>query len=510
MENTSQPILTSTEISGVEAACVRRGVTDLMQRAGLAAARAAQSMLGDTAKSVLVLAGPGNNGGDAFEVACHLKQWFYRVTVFFSGDANKLPPDARAAHAKWMAHSGATVSVMPPGSFDLVVDGLFGIGLKRAPKGIYAGVIEAANQMSARLGKPILALDVPSGLDADTGTIPAPSAASGVRVPATAIRATRTVTFIALKPGLLTLAGPEHCGEIELAGLDLDGTLLGKASGRTIGCDLFAGRLTARRKNAHKGDMGAVGIVGGANGMTGAALLAGRAALKLGAGRVYCGLLADSAPVFDPCQLELMLRPAAGIIDPELVNALVLGPGLGQSPGARALVERALSSPMPLVLDADALNLIAAKPALATALSKRDAFSILTPHPGEASRLLGISIAEIQADRIAAAEELALHFCCPALLKGAGSVVAPDVSHWFINTTGNPGMASAGMGDVLAGLIGTLLAQGWDARDALLAGVHLHASAADACVARGIGPAGLTASEVTDAARTLFNQWCGT
>jgi hydroxyethylthiazole kinase-like uncharacterized protein yjeF len=256
--------------------------------------------------------------------------------------------------------------------------------------------------------------------------------------------------------------------------------------------------------------MGSVGIVGGANGMTGAALLAGRAALKLGAGRVYCGLLADPAPAFDPCQLELMLGPAAGIIDPELVNALVLGPGLGQSPGARALVERALASPIPLVIDADALNLIAAKPALATALSKRDAFSVLTPHPGEASRLLGISIAEIQADRIAAAEELALRFCCPALLKGAGSVVAPDGSHWFINATGNPGMASAGMGDVLAGLVGTLLAQGWDARDALLAGVHLHASAADACVARGIGPAGLTASEVIDAARTLFNQWCGT
>jgi hydroxyethylthiazole kinase-like uncharacterized protein yjeF len=508
MKNSSQPILTTAEIRAVEAACARRGATDLMQRAGLAAANAARSMLGDTAKSVLVLAGPGNNGGDAFEAACHLKQWFFRVTVFFSGDATKLPPDARAAHAKWMKHSGATVSVMPPGSFDLIVDGLFGIGLKRAPKGIYAGVIEAANQMRARFGTTILALDVPSGLDADTGAIPA--AASGVRAPATAIRATRTLTFIALKPGLLTLSGTEHCGEIELAGLDIDAALPGKAAGRTIGTDLFASHLTARRNNAHKGDMGSVGIVGGASGMAGAALLAGRAALKLGAGRVYCGLLMDPAPAFDPCQIELMLRPAAAVIDPDLVNALVLGPGLGQAAAARTLVERALAAPIPLVLDADALNLIAAKPALAAALAKRDAFSVLTPHPGEAARLLGLSVAEIQADRIAAAEELALRFGCPALLKGAGSVVATDGSHWFINATGNPGMASAGMGDVLAGLLGTLLAQGWDAKDALLAGVHLHASAADACVAGGIGPAGLTASEVTDAARTLFNEWCGT
>ena len=516
----SRPILLSKEIRAVESRCAKSGVGDLMQRAGLAAANSARSMLGDTAKSVLVLAGPGNNGGDAFEAACHLKKWFFRVTVFFAGNPAKLPPDAKAAYAKWMAHSGATISVLPSANaatatssakFDLIVDGLFGIGLKRAPEGIYAGVIETAN----RLGVPILALDVPSGIDADTGLIPAfgkvGDVHSGTRASAIAIRATRTVTFIALKPGLLMLDGAGQCGEIELASLDIDAALLGKASGHTVGTDLFAQRLQPRRRDVHKGDMGSVGIIGGAAGMTGAALLAARAALKLGAGRVYCGLLSDPAPAFDPSQLELMLRPAGDLFEPGLIDAMVVGPGMGQSgksTGQRALLARALASAIPLVLDADALNLIAQDPKLAAAVATRDQPTLITPHPGEAARLLGISIAEVQADRMAATAELALRFHCPALLKGAGSVVALDAKRWFINTTGNAGMASAGMGDVLAGMLGTLLAQQWPAEQALLAGVHLHACAADDCVSRGVGPAGLTATEVAESARAVFNGWC--
>jgi hydroxyethylthiazole kinase-like uncharacterized protein yjeF len=406
MHQISHPIFSTTQIRAIEARCVQRGVTDLMQRAGLAAANSARAMLGGGAKSVLVLAGPGNNGGDAFEAACHLKDWSYRVTVFFHGDPAKLPPDARAAYAKWMARSGATVSVQPElksGQFDLVIDGLFGIGLKRAPKGMFAGVIEAVNLANAQRGVPVLALDLPSGIDADTGMIPPPAASSGVRAPATAIRATRTVTFIGLKSGLLTHDGAEHCGEIELADLDIDPAWLVRTSGHTVARNLFAEHLHPRGKNVHKGNMGSVGIIGGANGMAGAALLAGRAALKLGAGRVYCGLMADPPPAFDPLQLELMLRPAGGIIDPELVGALVIGPGLGQSAEARTLVERSLASSLPLVLDADALNLIAGKASLGEALAKRAAPSLITPHPGEAARLLGLSVAEIQADRIAAA-----------------------------------------------------------------------------------------------------------
>lgn len=497
-----------------------------MQRAGLAAAECARRMLGDSAKSVLVMAGPGNNGGDAFEAACHLKDWFFRVTVFFNGDAAKLPPDAKRAHAKWVARNGHTIAFPPDPylKFDLVVDGLFGIGLTRAPVGVYADAIEYANL----LGAPILALDVPSGINADTGAF----YGKGDRA---AICAARTITFMALKPGLLMLDGVDCSGEIELADLgvsaNIDAVAAGRGAdqgaGRSVGTDLFSKYLHPRSRNAHKGDMGSVAIIGGASGMTGAALLAGRAALKLGAGRVYCGLVGDGGeagsapnPAFDPDQLELMLRPAGSLFEPGFVDSMVVGPGMGHSVEAEDLLWRALAAPAPLVLDADALNLIGHDPALAKAVAGRSAPTLITPHPGEAARLLGRTIAEVQADRIASALELAKRFNCTALLKGAGSVIALGEAktaasaagsakggRWFINTSGNPGMASAGMGDVLSGMLGTLLGQGWDAEAAMLGAVHLHGCAADACVAEGRGPAGLTASEVTEAARGLFNKW---
>jgi ADP-dependent NAD(P)H-hydrate dehydratase / NAD(P)H-hydrate epimerase len=493
----SLPILTNRELRDVESRCAQQGITDLMQRAGLAAAETARRVLNDTAKSVLVLAGPGNNGGDAFEVACHLKDWFFRVTVFYAGDPARLPPDAKRAHAKWLERGGAVVPTLTDAArekFGLIVDGLFGIGLKRAPDGIYADAIEAANHF----GTPILSLDVPSGIDADTGA-----------KPGAAIRAARTITFIGLKPGLLTLAGTDYSGEIELAGLDIAKEILGETAGHTVGTELFSPYLKPRRNDAHKGDMGSVAIIGGAAGMTGAVLLAGRAALKLGAGRVYCGFADEKTAItVDPCQLELMLRPAGGLFAPGFADSMVVGPGLGHASKAHRLLLSALSLTIPLVLDADALNLIATEPKLARKLASREHPALITPHPGEAARLLGTTIAEVQADRIASAIQLARRFKCVALLKGAGSVIATTDGRWFINTTGNPGMASAGMGDVLSGLLGTLLAQGWAAESAMLAGVHLHACAADACVAAGLGPAGLTASEVTDSARTVFNRWC--
>jgi hydroxyethylthiazole kinase-like uncharacterized protein yjeF len=498
----SQPILLESELRAVEARCVDSGIKDLMQRAGAHAAEVARSMLSETAKSVLVLAGPGNNGGDAFEVACHLKDGFYRVTVFFAGDAAKLPPDAKQAHAKWTSRGGVTVAALPAhphGVFDLIVDGLFGIGLSKAPAGIYADVIEAAN----RMGAPILALDIASGVNSDTGAI----YGTGERA---AIHATRTVSFIALKPGLLTLDGPDCCGEVSLADLGVSEEMLGTASGRTVGTDLFAKYLHPRLRKAHKGDMGSVAIIGGAPGMTGAALLAGRAALKLGAGKVYCGMVREgraSVPGFDPVQPELMLRPADTLIDSVLIDAMVIGPGMGGSTAARVLLEAAIAAPLPLVLDADALNLIGAKPDIAKTVAARRQSAVITPHPGEASRLLGMPIAKVQADRIATALALAKRYQCAVVLKGAGSVVALKDGHWFINTSGNPGMATAGMGDVLSGMLGSLLAQGWDAEAALLAAVHLHGCAADACVAAGKGPAGLTASEVADAGRAVFNKW---
>jgi ADP-dependent NAD(P)H-hydrate dehydratase / NAD(P)H-hydrate epimerase len=272
----------------------------LMERAGLAAAEQVREMLGDRGKSVLIVAGPGNNGGDAFEVATHLKRWFYGVQIVFLGKAAKLSADATRALMRWRAAGGRELSGLPSPAhitrdFDLVVDGLFGIGLARSLSGAYGEAVDAINQS----GVPVLALDVPSGLNADTGTILG-----------RAIRATRTVTFIALKPGLLTLDGPDYCGEVMVEPLALDVPALLPPQGRLLGVEALRDVLAPRPKNFHKGNAGDVAILGGASGMVGAALLAGRAALATGAGRVHVGLLDDEGPRVDFERLELMLRRA--------------------------------------------------------------------------------------------------------------------------------------------------------------------------------------------------------
>jgi hydroxyethylthiazole kinase-like uncharacterized protein yjeF len=272
-----------------------------------------------------------------------------------------------------------------------------------------------------------------------------------------------------------------------------------------LGASVLSGVLPPRARNSHKGSNGSVGIIGGASGMVGAALLAGRAAYRLGAGRVYLGSVDGTAPSVDTLQPELMLRHADEVLKLDHLNCLAVGPGLGQSPDAAHYLRRALDAQLPLVVDADALNLIAAIPALAQRLSARSAPTLLTPHPAEAARLLAVSTADVQRDRIGAAESLAQKFSAHVVLKGAGSVCASPGAPWRINTSGNPGMASAGMGDVLTGIIAALLAQGADAPRALDAGVWLHGAAADACVAEGRGPVGLTASEVIDGARQLAN-----
>jgi len=462
----------------------------LMERAGLAAAEIARKVTASGGR-VLIFAGPGNNGGDAFVVARHLKAWWYEVSVVFTGDAKKLSTDAKAAYAAWRANRGGILDDIPAGQhWDLVIDGLFGIGLQRDLTGKHAGLIAAINA----LGTPVLALDAPSGLDADTG-----------RVMGSAVRANHTVTFIGLKPGLLTLDGPDHCGQIHLCTLGLDAAVLPAAPGAVIGSDVVATALPARRANSHKGDYGSLGIMGGAPGMVGAALLAGRAALNLGAGRVYVGLLAADGASYDPMQPELMLRTVDEVLKLDHLNCLAVGPGLGQSPDAHHVLGAALHADLPLVLDADALNLIAFDSKLQQLVSQRTAANILTPHPAEAARLLASTTAAVQADRIAAACSIATRYRSFVVLKGAGSICALPDGAWFINTSGNPGMASAGMGDVLTGIIAALLAQGADPKTALLAGVHLHGAAADSLAAAGTGPVGMTAGELIVAARTLIN-----
>ncbi len=485
------PIYTTPAIRKLEELAALTSGT-LMQRAGAAAAEYARSLCGDTAKSILVLAGPGNNGGDAFEVAAHLKRWFFRVSAVFSGERDKLPEDALAALEKWETAGGALLREIPGESrFDLAVDGLFGAGLARPLAGAHRALVQKLNA----LGVPILALDVPSGIDADTGAIMG-----------CAVRASHTITFIAYKPGLLTLDGPDHCGELKLDTLGLAPAGLLEPEGLLLAADILDRTIAPRPRNFHKGQAGSVGVLGGAAGMVGAAVIAGRAALKCGAGRVYVGLLTPRSPCIDDSQPELMLRKPAALLEKESVDVLVAGPGMGKADSARKLLRAALAAPVPVVLDADALNAIAGSRSLAASLAKRRAPTLMTPHPAEAGRLLGASTAGVQADRVASARAIARRYRSLVVLKGNGSVIAAPDGKFWINSSGNPGMASAGMGDALAGMIAALIAQGAEPLQALLAGVYLHGAAADALVASGVGPAGITASEVIDQARVLLNR----
>ena len=458
----SSPIYLTDDIRRIERDA-RDTIPPLMERAGAAAADLAARLASDKQKDILVLAGPGNNGGDAKIAAAHLQEQFYRINVVTRSDELR--------EANWA----------------LVIDGLFGIGLARDIDGDYARLVDYANRQRC----PVLALDIPSGLQSDTG-----------RVMGRAVRATHTLTFIGLKPGLLTLDGPDHCGEITLADLGLPAQ---KANAWVASRELFQPVLKRRPRNFHKGMAGSVAILGGAGGMGGAALLAGRAALKLGAGRVYVGML-DQTLAVDPGAPELMLRHADDALGLDL-EALVIGPGLGAGERAETLLGAGLSSELPCVLDADALNLIADNADLRSACARRSAETIVTPHPAEAGRLLGTSTASVQEDRVKAARVLSQNLNAHVVLKGNGSILVARDGHWFVNRTGNPGMASAGMGDVLAGMLGALLAQRYSGESALVLGTHLHGAAADALAASGVGPVGMTASEVSDAARRLWNEW---
>ena len=472
----------------------------LMEKAGLAAAQVVRDrILKNPNHNVLVLAGPGNNGGDAFVVARYLKEWGNAVTVVSAAEHDRLPADAKQALQAWLDCGGAMCTSLPDGehNWDAVIDGLFGIGLDqshhRPIEGQYRDWIETVNRMTA----PIVALDIPSGLGSDDGYI------YGI-----AIRATVTVTFIGLKPGLFTNFGPEYCGAVVLRDLDIhlpappepQAWLLSGARAQKL-------LPPSRSANSHKGSFGNAAILGGSTGMAGAALLAGRAALHLGAGRVYAGLLAENAPAVDFLQPELMLRPPSELFAVKPLNCLIVGPGLGQSAQARSWLSMALDSDCVLVLDADALNLIAQHPDLAENLSQRKAAAILTPHPAEAARLLNTDSATVQNGRMNAALQIAQHFNCYAVLKGAGSICCFPDGKRYLNTSGNPALSTAGTGDVLAGIIGALIAQGLSPGRAVLLAVYLHGAAADRWVRQHQGMLGMTASEVITEARSLMNGW---
>ena len=457
------PLLRCSELRALEARHVAV-VPPLMERAGRAAAGFARQLLKSKRAAVLVFAGPGNNGGDARVMARLLKQQGIAVVVVAPG------------------------GTVPGGDYGLVVDGLFGIGLTRPIAAPYTELIARINAFPG----PVLALDIPSGLDGDSG-----------RVLGAAVRATHTLSFIGGKPGLYTLDGPDHCGAVSVDNL---GLRLNGFPGALLAIDDFRDCLKPRQKNSHKGSHGSLAVIGGAAGMTGAALLAGRAALKLGAGRVFVGLLQTLA--VDPVQPELMLRTPDDAL--ARATAAVIGPGLGASDAALETLRRAVSADFPLLIDADALNLLAAHPVLAARVARRSAPTVITPHPVEAARLLATTTEAVQADRVGAALQLAQRFKAHVALKGCGTVIAHPDGRWRINTSGNPGLASGGSGDVLSGMAGALLAQGWPAAAALCGAVHLHGAAADALADAGDGPIGIAGGELIPVARTLLNRLIAT
>ena len=416
----------------------------LMQRAGLSVARLTLA-LAPHAQTIWLACGPGNNGGDGLEAAMHLRQWGKSPVVTWLGLPDRTPADAKTAWQR-AVDAGVTFALQPPGQFDFGIDALLGIGAStlassdalpvRAIDGRMADWINSLNAARA----PVLAVDAPTGLNVNTG-----------QASALCVQASHTLSLVTLKPGLFTADGRDASGEIWL-------DTLGTACSDQPHAWLAGPPLPVQRRHAsHKGSYGDVAVVGGAPGMTGAALLAARAALHAGAGRVFVTLLDAAAVAVDRQQPALMFRRLEALD----LAAMTVVCGCG---GATAMAEplsKILTSAAHAVIDADGLNAIAADPQLRVKLAGRAAkgqSTILTPHPLEAARLLATSTAQIQQNRLRAAMQIASEMGCTVVLKGSGTVIAAPGQVPVINPTGNARLATAGTGDVLAGLVGARLA----------------------------------------------------
>ena len=455
-----EPLYRVTELRALEqAAQASLAPGTLMQRAGAAAAGLVAARLPDAGGRVRVVCGPGNNGGDGY--VCALELMRRGLDVQCIALAAAATADARAAFARWAAAGGVTVTELPADErCDVVVDAIFGIGMARPLDGQFLAAVEWINRQRAE----VLSIDVPSGLDADRGCWVGDVAG---------VRATATVTFIGAKPGLFTGEGCDAAGAVFI---ETVGVAPGACAGRLLAPTDFADLLVPRRRNTHKGTYGSVAVVGGNVGMVGAPLLAARAALRLGAGRVYVDCIGAPELRVDPVQPELMFRPLAGL---DGLTACVVGCGLGNDARAHAALAAVLASRCPVVIDADALNLLAVDESLARACIAREAETVLTPQPLEAARLLHTAASPVQNDRVGHALELAGRFGAIVVLKGAGTVIAGPDGCYAINPTGSAALASAGTGDVLAGMIGALLGQCDDAPRAVHGAVWLHGAAAD-------------------------------
>ncbi|WP_037375732.1 bifunctional ADP-dependent NAD(P)H-hydrate dehydratase/NAD(P)H-hydrate epimerase [Sedimenticola selenatireducens] len=460
----------------------------LMERAGAAAFGLLRTRW-PAARHVTVLCGTGNNGGDGFVVARLALQAGLDVRLLQLGDIKKLQGDALASAEKFR-QAGGCVELFNELDFstDLIVDAVLGTGLERAVSGPWETALLAANRHPA----PVFALDIPSGLHSDSG-----------RILGCAIRAETTITFIGLKQGMFTGAGPDCCGRIAVDDLEVPSEVYQtvQESARLLRWQTFAAQLVPRRRTLHKGDCGHLLLVGGDTGLLGAVRMAGEAALRTGAGLVSIATRPEHAALIASQRPELMCH---GVEQPDALlpllaraDTVAIGPGLGQQEWGQRMLRRVLQSKLPLVVDADALNLLAMEP------EQRENW-VLTPHPGEAARLLGCTTAEIQADRFLAVSRLQQRYGGVALLKGTGTLIssAPG-KQTGLCCEGNPGMASGGMGDLLTGIVGSLVVQGKAIKMAAEMGACLHGAAAD--LAARAGERGMLATDLLPAIRGLIN-----
>ncbi|MET0101626.1 MAG: NAD(P)H-hydrate dehydratase [Sedimenticola sp.] len=458
----------------------------LMTRAGEAAFQLIERQWPGL-NEIAVVCGIGNNGGDGYVVARLALEAGLRCKVFQLGDASRIGGDALTC-ADAYREAGGEVAPLDtlPETVELIVDGVFGTGLEREVEGAWREALEAVNRHPA----PVLALDIPSGLHSDRG-----------KVLGIAVKADATISFIGLKQGLFTGSGPDYCGGILFDDLGVPREVYSNISpsARRICWARLRNRLKPRPRTAHKGNFGHLLVIGGDHGYAGAIRMAAEAAARVGAGLVSVATREAHAVAISAARPELMCRGVeqASALSPLLARAtaIAIGPGLGRGEWGAMLLGRVLETGLPMVVDADALNLLAEAP------DQRDNW-ILTPHPGEAARLLGCDSAEIEADRFAAVGELQRQYGGVVLLKGAGTLVS-NGSEQLLCTDGNPGMASGGTGDVLTGIIGGLLVQGSDPAGAAAMGACLHGAAGDRVAL--VGERGMLATDLIPQLRKLVN-----
>ncbi len=457
---------------------------ELMNRAGLFAFECTINRY-PKIRSIAIFCGSGNNAGDGYVVARMAKEAGISTTVYSVSPVEKLHGDALTAFQEYITSDGKVIAFQEGMKCDaeLTMDALLGTGLDRDVKGVYANAIKTINSLQ----NPVVSLDIPSGLNADTGM-----------VMGNVVNADMTVTFIGLKQGLFTGQAKDFCGEIRFSSLNVPDEVYREVSHSSLRLDQPV--IKPRSRCSHKGNHGHVLVIGGDSGFSGAAIMAAEAAARAGAGLVSVATRKSHAGLLNINRPELMCHGVENFeqIEPLLNKASVIaiGPGLGQSEWSRFLFEKALEFEKPMVIDADGLNLLSQQ-------SITNGNWVLTPHPGEAARLLHCTTSEIQKDRFAAVTAIQHQYNGVCVLKGAGTLIFGG-RETQVSTTGNPGMASGGFGDVLTGFIAGLIAQGLRNEDAAMAGVYLHGEAAD--LAAQEGERGLLASDLMPHIRKLVNR----